>query len=72
MSAADVIVVGLGAMGSAAAFALAQRGYRVLGVDRFAPGHDRGRHVGTANRSPARAAHPIGGAPREGSRAAGG
>ncbi|MCX2728052.1 N-methyl-L-tryptophan oxidase [Thermomicrobium sp. 4228-Ro] len=46
MPAADVIVVGLGAMGSAAAFALAQRGYRVLGLDRFAPGHDRGSSHG--------------------------
>jgi hypothetical protein len=37
-----------------------------------APGHDPGRHVGAVNRPPARASHPIGGAPREGSRAAGG
>src|SRR6266498_2182848 len=35
----DVILAGLGAMGSAAAFHLAQRGRRVLGLDRFAPPH---------------------------------
>jgi len=29
----DVVVVGLGAMGSAAAYALAARGLRVLGLD---------------------------------------
>jgi sarcosine oxidase len=39
---ADVIVVGLGAMGSAVAGQLAQRGLRVIGVDRFQPPHDRG------------------------------
>ena len=42
----DVIVVGLGAMGSAAAFHLARRGARVLGLDRFAPPHDRGSSHG--------------------------
>ncbi len=31
----DTIVVGVGAMGSAACYALAQRGKRVLGIDRF-------------------------------------
>src|ERR1700735_4024157 len=41
-SAADVIVVGLGAMGSAVTHQLAQRGLRVIGVDRFRPPHDRG------------------------------
>ena len=35
----DVIIVGLGAMGSACAYQLARRGQRVLGVDRFAPPH---------------------------------
>lgn len=39
---ADVIVVGLGAMGSAVTYQLAQRGLRVIGVDRFRPPHDRG------------------------------
>jgi sarcosine oxidase len=38
----DVIVAGLGAHGSAAAFHLARRGQRVLGFDRFHPPHDRG------------------------------
>jgi sarcosine oxidase len=39
---ADVIVVGLGAMGSAVTSQVAQRGLRVIGVDRFRPPHDRG------------------------------
>jgi sarcosine oxidase len=34
-----VIVAGLGAMGSATACHLAQRGQRVLGLDRWSPGH---------------------------------
>lgn len=42
----DVIVVGLGAMGSAAAWQLARRGARVLGIDRHAPPHDRGSSHG--------------------------
>jgi sarcosine oxidase len=43
---ADVLVVGLGSMGAAAAYHLAHRGHSVLGVDRFAPPHDRGAHAG--------------------------
>jgi monomeric sarcosine oxidase len=43
---ADVIVLGLGGMGSAAAMHLAQRGARVLGFDRFGPAHDRGSSHG--------------------------
>jgi sarcosine oxidase len=44
----DVIVAGLGAVGSATAFFLAQRGARVLGLDRFHPPHTRGStHGGT-------------------------
>ena len=44
----DVVVCGLGAMGSAALHQLAARGKRVLGLERFAPGHDRGSsHGGT-------------------------
>jgi sarcosine oxidase len=39
---ADVIVVGLGAMGAAVTLQLAQRGLRVIGMDRFRPPHDRG------------------------------
>jgi sarcosine oxidase len=42
----DAIVVGLGAMGSAALRALARRGLGVLGLDRFAPPHDRGSSHG--------------------------
>lgn len=42
----DVVVIGLGAMGSAAACHLARRGVRVLGIERFAPGHDRGSSHG--------------------------
>ena len=38
----DTIVVGLGAVGSAAVYHLAQRGQRVLGLDRFAPPHTLG------------------------------
>ena len=38
----DVIVVGLGAMGSAALYHLAQRGVRVIGFDRYAPPHALG------------------------------
>ncbi|MDQ3696906.1 MAG: N-methyl-L-tryptophan oxidase [Gemmatimonadota bacterium] len=38
----DVIIVGLGAMGAAAAHELAARGARVLGLDRFAPPHTLG------------------------------
>jgi sarcosine oxidase len=42
----DVIVVGLGGMGSAAAAHLAARGQRVLGLERFGPAHDRGSSHG--------------------------
>lgn len=42
----DVIVIGLGAMGSAAAAHLARRGRRVLGLDQFPPAHDRGSSHG--------------------------
>lgn len=42
----DVIVVGLGAMGSAAAQQLASRGLKVLGLDRFVPPHDLGSSHG--------------------------
>lgn len=41
-----VIVVGLGAMGSATAWQLARRGQRVLGIEMFQPGHDRGSSHG--------------------------
>ncbi|MGH3321119.1 MAG: N-methyl-L-tryptophan oxidase [Streptosporangiaceae bacterium] len=42
----DVIVVGLGGMGSAAAYRLAERGQRVLGLERFWPAHDQGSSHG--------------------------
>lgn len=42
----DVAIVGLGAMGSAAAFQLARRGAHVLGIDRFAPPHAHGSSHG--------------------------
>ena len=38
----DVIVVGLGAAGSAAAYHLAKKNVRVLGLDRYAPPHIHG------------------------------
>jgi sarcosine oxidase len=42
----DVVVCGLGVMGSAALHHLARRGKRVLGLERYAPGHDRGSSHG--------------------------
>ena len=42
----DVIVAGVGAMGSAALYQLARRGVKVLGIDRFQPPHDRGSSHG--------------------------
>jgi sarcosine oxidase len=42
----DVIVVGLGAMGSAAVHQLSQRGRRVLGIEQFTPGHALGSSHG--------------------------
>src|ERR1700710_1004208 len=42
----DVVILGLGAMGSAAAYQLAKRGAQVLGLDRFAPPHAMGSSHG--------------------------
>ncbi|MBX3354555.1 MAG: N-methyl-L-tryptophan oxidase [Phycisphaeraceae bacterium] len=42
----DVIVIGLGAMGSAACASLAASGLRVLGLEQFTRGHDRGSSHG--------------------------
>ncbi|CAM4414349.1 Monomeric sarcosine oxidase [Mycobacterium basiliense] len=42
----DVIVVGLGGMGSSAAYHLATRGRRVLGLERHEPAHDKGSSHG--------------------------
>ena len=38
----EYAVVGLGALGSATAWQLARRGMRVVGLERFALGHERG------------------------------
>jgi sarcosine oxidase len=46
VTAADVVVVGLGAMGSATLYQLARRGVRAIGIDRFTPPHDRGSSHG--------------------------
>jgi sarcosine oxidase len=43
----DVIVVGLGAMGSSAAYQLARRGQRVLGIEQFTPAHELGSSHGS-------------------------
>jgi sarcosine oxidase len=40
------MVLGTGGVGSAALYHLAKRGARVLGIDRFPPGHDRGSSHG--------------------------
>jgi sarcosine oxidase len=42
----DAIVIGTGGVGSAAAYHLARRGVKVLGLDRFPGGHDRGSSHG--------------------------
>lgn len=42
----DVIVIGLGGMGSAAAYHLAARGHRVLGLEKFTPAHNKGSSHG--------------------------
>lgn len=48
MESYDVIVIGVGSMGGAACNTLAGRGAKVLGLERFAPGHDQGAaHGGT-------------------------
>ena len=41
-STADVVVIGLGAVGSATLHRLALAGVRAIGIDRFNPPHDRG------------------------------
>jgi sarcosine oxidase len=46
MPATDVVVIGLGAMGSAAVYRLARRGRRVIGIERFRPGHEHGSSHG--------------------------
>ena len=44
--APDVVVIGLGAVGSAAAYQLARRGAKVLGIDRHSPPHAMGSSHG--------------------------
>lgn len=46
MSAYDAIVLGTGGVGSAAVYQLAKRGARVLGIDQFPGGHERGSSHG--------------------------
>ena len=46
MNDAEVIVVGLGAMGAMATWRLAQRGVDVLGIEQFEPGHALGSSHG--------------------------
>ena len=42
----DVIVLGVGSMGSAACYFLASRGYKVLGLEQLDISHDQGSHAG--------------------------
>jgi len=46
MPSYDVAVIGLGAMGSAALYAIARRGLRVIGFDRLQPAHRRSSSFG--------------------------
>jgi len=46
MRSPEVIVIGLGAMGSAMVYQLAKAGVRVLGIDQFQPPHDQGSSHG--------------------------
>jgi len=46
ISSADVVVVGLGAMGAATLLALARRGVKAIGIDRHHPPHDQGSSHG--------------------------
>ena len=42
----DVLVAGVGGCGASALYHTARRGLRAVGIDRFAPGHDRGSSHG--------------------------
>jgi sarcosine oxidase len=42
----DVIVIGVGSMGSATCYYLAKRGYKVLGLEQFDISHQLGSHTG--------------------------
>jgi sarcosine oxidase len=45
-NAFDVIVAGVGSMGSSACYHLAKRGYKVLGLEQFSISHEYGSHAG--------------------------
>lgn len=42
----DVIVLGIGSMGSSALYYLASKGIKVLGLDQYSVPHDKGSHTG--------------------------
>ncbi|TMI69624.1 MAG: N-methyl-L-tryptophan oxidase [Bacteroidetes bacterium] len=42
----DVIVIGVGSMGSSACYYLAKKGHKVLGLEQFDIPHERGSHAG--------------------------
>src|SRR5690348_7632771 len=42
----DVIVIGVGSMGSSACYHLAKKGYTVLGLEQFSISHEFGSHAG--------------------------
>ena len=48
MKQCDVLVLGLGAMGSAAVYQVAKRGAKAIGLDRSAPPHDLGSSHGNS------------------------
>jgi sarcosine oxidase len=42
----DVIVIGVGSMGSSACYFLSRRGYKILGLEQFDITHEQGAHTG--------------------------
>lgn len=46
MASFDVIVIGVGSMGAATCYELAERGLRVLGLEQFRAPHEQGEHSG--------------------------
>ena len=42
----DIIVIGVGSMGSSACYHLSKRGYKVLGLEQFCITHENGSHTG--------------------------
>lgn len=59
MTLRDVVVLGLGIHGSAAAFELAQRGLDVVGVEQFESGHVRGSSHGATRMIRRAYPHPV-------------